>query len=207
MARLAFCLLISTMALETWSQPSQPCNSSMQTEGAYATQVWEEVSPPELSPSVIVISISVNSESKLFIRARNSRTFEIVRGALQEPLAKALEQLRASHPLPDSPADGSKLLPIKWESASISREQFDELHRSFTRALASLVAHAQSRSSEVLVDGGRISLHNTQYRIRYSNDGYENLEATVEDTSRQPDPLVSWVHRMLTFDPKTNLLR
>jgi len=212
--RIMSCALMVTMVPALWSQGAnsrpQSCTPSPQVEGLYATEAWKSVSPPELSPSVIVISVSINSAMKLFIRARDNRTFDIVRGALKRPLGEVLKQLSTSHRLPDNPYDAGKLLPIEWETASISPEQFADLHRSFTSALAKLVEDAQSRSREVLMNGGRISFHNTQYQIDYSNDGYESFEAIVDDVSTNdghPDPLVVWVHQLLTFNPKTSVIQ
>jgi len=212
--RIILCALMITLATGLWSQNanSRPasCAQSLQVEDLYTTEVWKDASPPEVSPSVIVISVSVNSETKLFIRARDGRTFELVRGSLKEPLAEALKKLKASHRLPDSPHEAGKLLPIEWETTPISSEQFANLHRSFTSAFANFVDDAQSRSHEVLADGGRTSFHNTQYRIGYSNDGFENFEAIVDDVSTdhgQLDPIVAWVHQLLTFGPTTTVNR
>ncbi|MGD0858113.1 MAG: hypothetical protein ABR912_02230 [Terracidiphilus sp.] len=212
--RIMSCALMVTMVPALWSQGAnsrpQSCTPSPQVEGLYATEAWKSVSPPELSPSVIVISVSINSAMKLFIRARDNRNFEIVRGSLKRPRGEVIKQLAASHQLPENPYDAGKLLPIEWETTSISPEQFNELHSSFTSALAKLVEDAQSRSRDVLMTGGRISFHNTQYQIDYSNDGYESFEAIVDDVptnNGHSDPLVAWVHQLLTFNPKTSVIR
>jgi hypothetical protein len=161
---------------------------------------------PEIKPGLD----EINSAMKLFIRARDNRNFEIVRGSLKRPRGEVIKQLAASHQLPENPYDAGKLLPIEWETTSISPEQFNELHSSFTSALAKLVEDAQSRSRDVLMTGGRISFHNTQYQIDYSNDGYESFEAIVDDVptnNGHSDPLVAWVHQLLTFNPKTSVIR
>jgi hypothetical protein len=211
--RFLLVTLMATVALTGYSNQAvnsreASCAESPQVENLYAAEVWKDASPPEITRSVIVISVSINSETKLFLRARDSRNFELVRGSLKQPVADTLMKLKVSQRLPKNPYEASKLLPMGWEATPISAEQFAHLHRSFTSALGKFIDDAQSRSHDVLVDGGRVSFHTTQYEIGYSNDGYENVAAIVDDVPTghgPPDPLVAWVHQLLILGPKTTV--
>jgi hypothetical protein len=181
---------------------SQPCFLSLQMADLYAAETWEGVHPPEPSPSDVVISVSLDSGSKIFVRARDSKTFEVIRGSMKKSVFDVVRELQVSHTLPESPYEAANLLPIDWDVKRISTKQFATLHAAFTTAFVKSVGDAQKRYSKVVVFGGRVVLHAPQYRITYSNGGYEGFEATVDDV---PDdrgrvsPLIAWVHQLLAF--------
>ena len=181
------------------SQSSGPSRSS---EAAYAAEVWKNVAPPESAPSVIVISVSINSKSKLVLRARDSRTFEFVSGSLKEPLTDALRRMKDSHGSVENPEEVAGRVPIEWKTKALTAEEFSTLHHSFTIAFTKLINDAQARFRDITVNGGRVTLHNMQYHVVYNNDGYENFEAIVDDVPDERgrlSPMVEWVHQLLTL--------
>src|SRR4029077_3181488 len=71
----------------------------------YVQEVWQHVLPQDSPPSLIVISLSINTESKLILRARDGKRFELLRGTYEQPLLETLNQLAKSCRLPSNPAD------------------------------------------------------------------------------------------------------
>jgi hypothetical protein len=169
--------------------------------------VWNAVSPPNLRPAAIEISVSDGGYSKLFLVAKETHTFELVRGSLPETsngIYEALEQLSRSHRLPATIYETIQALPIKWETTAISAEQFSALHDSLLSAFARFIVDAKGRYPDVVANGSPLYVHTPAWDVEYKNFGYENFSADyvwdVPDDHGKYNPMVEWVHQLLKFE-------
>jgi hypothetical protein len=198
-------IFVLAQASAPWSQSTGVTSSSNcpstggDASSWYVQEVWHHVLPQDSPRSLIVISLSINTESKLILRARDGKRFELLRGTYEQPLLETLNQLARSCRLPSNPADAATLVPIHWETTEISSDTFAAEHRDFTAAFAEVLENAQRRYGTVLSQGGRLVLHNTEFRITYDNDGYEHAEAIVDDLGKaesKNDSMLTWIHHL-----------
>src|SRR5271157_3273231 len=206
-------LLIGIILLQgatAWGQQpnNAPCNGNGNghPEHSYYQTVWDDILPSGKPNPVIVITMSNYFHSKLVMRAQDSKRFELFRLARPESLFKSLDDLGATCRLPLNPLEAVKLLDVHWETVEISSSQFDRLHRDFTAALTAYVADSQRRYGTVLVEGGIMILHGTEYDISYDNDGYEHIAVEVNDgtdLSGRAFPLSNWAHEFMAFSEES----
>jgi hypothetical protein len=87
---------------------------------------------------------------------------------------------------------------LKWESKELSADQFAQLHRDFTSALAQCVAKMQDRYSSIKSTRLYVvHLDSEGYSIVYNNSHeHVDLEAWSENEDHPVSPMIDWVHEL-----------
>src|SRR5947209_165306 len=80
-----------------WSQQTNPstCKSERPTLATYwyAQTVWRQILPENNSTFLVVVTLSLNTESKLVLRAKDASHFELLRGTPSANVYKTLDDL------------------------------------------------------------------------------------------------------------------
>ena len=165
----------------------------------YASVLDRAFVPPDWQESVITISVSIALQSRLVLRERNGK-FELLRGTIAEDVDQALTSLEKAGALPLNPADAAEWFKVAWESADVTRAQFDRLHQGLTSAFSHEVSSMERRYSRLLATRQTfVYLHMPRYVVAYDNR-FEHLEVTVFDTAadvNKMDPVVSWTRGII----------
>jgi hypothetical protein len=172
----------------------------------YLDKVWQYAVPEDTPGSLMLISVSVGTESKIVLRARDTGPIELLRGTSTQPLYDTLDTLARACRLPFDPSLAAALLPVRWERVEIGPETFAGLHRSFTAALSDSMRVTQGRYSSLMARGGRFLVHSTRYHVIYKSLGYDHVEAIVDavgSTTKKDSPLLDWIRQLLALSERT----
>jgi hypothetical protein len=206
---ISILVLVVAPASMSWAQSDQrsasdTCSPLDQkyVSTPYLDDVWRYVLPGEVRGSLIVLSVSVNADSKLVLRARDDETFELLRATPRQPLFSTLDGLARACRLPFDPYQAAKLVPVRWERVALNPARFAALHRAFTTGFSEYLKDAQTRYPSVLARGGRVVFHSTVFYVAYDNCGYEHVDAALENVANEngkAGALLSWVHELLAL--------
>lgn len=181
------------------ANPGSPCGK--QSKGVsdfYYQAVLERIEPPSWGRPLI--KIVVGGEIKLGLWTDGEK-FELLTNMPPTPrksVGEFLGDLDDSCRLPPDPADAVALMNLKWESKELSADQFAQLRRDFTSALAQYAAKMQDRyGSMISTRSYVIHLDSEGYLIVYDNShDHLNLEAWNENEDHPVSPMIDWVHKL-----------
>ena len=167
--------------------------------GKYAETVLGGVWPPTV-PLSQGITIKVGSGNVLFLHTDGDK-FLLRTNTLGIPgqdVYSFLENLAASCKLPRDPGEAFKLLQVTWESRSLTRGEFEILHKDFITALSQYVSTVTERSARFMATRLQgLPLDASYYPIVYDNT-WEHFEITAWDVpiDGQTDPMIRWVREL-----------
>jgi hypothetical protein len=199
---VAFVLVLSSLVYgQEEAKPGAVCTGKHNENLTYmyALDVMQQLQPP--GDSLILVSVSADSESKLVLRISQPPTaYELWRGVPEENLYNLLLRLQDSCLLPPNPYEAVKLVRIKWQRLVLPRDSFQTMYNDFSLALAQYSSAVATRPATIR--GGRVVLHSAEYRVAYESSGFEQFELRAFDDTEDPskmNPIVRWARGLQKF--------
>jgi len=189
-------LLIPSMILPQKQVPTRSQCSPQQQGLAYffEEKALESIEPPNWKHALIRIGVS--SGTKLYLSTDGEKFTLWTSSTTFRDADRFLLNLERSCRLPIEPQDAAALIPVKWESVDLKVEDFAQIHRDLTNALARYAASAQENYASILETNGRaIYLDATAFRVVYDNS-YQSFQAEVVDDPKQNKAMLEWIQKL-----------
>jgi hypothetical protein len=165
----------------------------------YSLDVIQHLQPP--GNSLILVSVSADSESKLVLRISQPPTaYELWRGVPEENLYNLLSRLQDSCLLPPNPYEAVKLVRVKWQRLVLTQDTFQTMYNDFSLALAQYSSGVATRPKTIR--GGRIVMDSSVYTVAYDSFGFERFEVRAFDDTEDPskmNPIIKWARGLQKF--------
>jgi hypothetical protein len=161
------------------------CNNNVTLTDEYTKGVYGYIHPPDPEDSLVKIRISIIVSSALvnkIIIQEKPKKYEIFKGIAEPSVAIQLSELNKSCELPQDPYAINRIpiIKMKWSRYEITKDEFDELHAQYIKALMSTSQYIQRRKEYITKRGGVIYMNRTWHEIIY-DDGNEKIIIDTDD--------------------------
>jgi hypothetical protein len=180
------------------TNPASACgDDSRGVPDFYYEAVLARIKVPDRQNRLIRITVSEEIELVLWTDGEKFELWTDTLDTPQKDVRKFLDDLDGSCRLPPDPA-AAALIKVKWESKSLSSDQFAQIHNDFMKALTQYVAKIRERFDPLMATKmSAVYVDASYYPIVYDN-AYEHAEVEPWDV---PDngvvsPMINWVHQL-----------